>query len=503
MNYYKILNKFLSEISFLKVAGINKFVFVECYSSQIKIIALKRVGNIFSVKKHLNFHTCTVLASEVITGSYSFSDLPSIIEKFCGRNNLFNSYLVIGINEYKCKSISLPIDVDDIPSWFVEKTNIILPENCSQSDFSFSYEQYFQDEQYKYFLIAIVRSDLIRKIQEVSLLQNIHLLNIFPFPLALFSTNIPPDRNFLFVDFTENKINYSLFNTPSVITSGEIYLPNTRDTYDNLTLQNSITDFHMALLANVGEKRLNDLNLIICCTNNQHDLIINCFQNIFKQSVANFIPSKFDSFFYGSILAYNKILSDYNSQINLISEEILKKERFLLEKSISMRFILIGGLVILFLLLFCSISENLINFWGNQEQDNIWATNTINAQYDNIKKEGNKLEANLLLLHSLKDKRIQFSSLFLTLSKIISHNSYLISLDSKSLDMNLISLEIVGYSSSQREIAAIISNMENSRCFNEVTLLYSTERDKEENANTLFNSFPLKFCVVAKYDLSK
>ena len=500
-----ILKNKLTKLSLLKAAGVDRIIFVEFYQSYVKFTAVKRKELFLKITKKHNGKNFEVIASE----SHKINSISSEVNKqfkgFIAKNKLQNAYVVAGSNDYKFKVLAIPNDVEDIDAWFFEKAAKIIPEGCTTTDFQYSYEQYYQDENNKYFYLAVVRSDLIKRIHEVCRVENTHLISIAPFPLALYKSTDEENKSTLLLDFTESKVTYSLVNTPSNVYSGEFYLQNMgEEEIDVYSFQNSVSEFYLSLLATVGDVRLQNLEIIICCKSQNIEFIEKNIRAVFKPESINSRYQEVDPYYCGAYLSFDKIIVDFSTQINFLNTDHASQERFLLEKNVSMRMILAIGLILMIFLAVCSLGESYITTQFSGEEEEILAANTTTAQLESLQKEKARNEANLSLLHSIKNKRSQYTNLIYQMSKVITDKSWLTSIDAKSIDINKIEYEIKGKAYSQQEIAAIISNLEHTQSMQEVTLLYSSENDiSEDRSSEIDNTNTIQFSISAKYDLNK
>lgn len=502
-----IIKNGLEKLSFLKAAGADRIIFVEFYQSHVKFTAVKRKEFFLKITKKHSGRNFEVIASESHKINSISSEVNKQLKGFIAKNKLQNAYVVAGSNDYKFKVLAIPNEVEDIDAWFSEKAAKIIPEGCSTTDFQYSFEQYYHDENNKYFFIAIARKDYIQRIHKIFSGLDVHLINISPFPLSLFISTSPEEYNSLYLDFTDTKIIYTLVNTPSNIYSGEFYLQ--LDHANRLLmgdhLSESISQFYLSLLASAGDRNLQKLNIIICSREDEYSEIGSYLSKVFEPESINLSFEKLNPFFFGSYLAFNKLFSDFDSQLNFLNEEIVIKERLFIEKSLAMRFILSLGIILMFFLLFSYISESLIFGRVNDVEEDALSSNLQSANLQSLDKEEKILKSNLEMLLGIKSKRTEFSKLLFDLSGAINNNTCLQNLNAKNVSNEIIKLDITGLSRSQQDIAASISSMEKSTAFTDVTLSYSGEK-REQNTVThqLFNKNSLlQFNIMANYNADK
>lgn len=504
-NKSKSITEYFKKYSFLKFAGINSLILIDVYSSIVKFVCIKNKEPFYKIKSEKLFHNIKVIASEFHPINENLDLIKPLLKKFVEKNNLQNSYAAIGINDFKFNLVTLPNDADDIQQWFGENSNKFLPEGRPAGEFQYSYEQYYEDENSKYFYVVVARSNLISRIYDECNLDSIKLINISPFSLSFNSLTRSSERNTLFLDFTNGRLIYTLINYSGNIYNGEYYFGNGDPSQFEFTLiSNSLEEFYSSLAVSVNEKSLENPEVYICCKKENLLSLKEIISRIFRPQTINTGYENFDSFYTGSYLMFNRLACEFDSQVNLLNKSRIAEERFLIEKQIGMRTVLAGGLVLIILLLFGYLIENFITTQLNNEQETILKTNMKTARVEELKKENERLTNNLSLLHSLKDKKNKFSPLLFGFTRMVIEKSCLISVSIKSNDKALTDLEITGLADSQQEITEIISFMEKSSKFKDVSLVYaSSKKQNEIKLVGISSSSLMNFKISAKYYADK
>ena len=356
----KSIKDIINKLSFLKIAGINRLIFVDVYSSVVKLVCLKSKEPFYKIKIDESLQKIEVTASEYHTIDDDYSLIKSHLKKFVEKYDLKDSYVVVGINDYKFNLITLPNDVEDIESWFSDNSSKFLPEGRPANEFHFSYEQYNEDENSMYFFVVVARADLIAKVHESCNIDSIHLLNVSPFSLSFHSFIHCREKNVLFLDFTNGKLLYTLVNISGNIFNGEFYYKTEKPSavINTDSMRESMEELYVSLEASLGEKNLDKPEIYLVCNPGDGPVLKELITTIFNPESFNSGYEALDTFYTGSYLIYNKLMGDYDAQVNFLSKELTADERFLLEKQIGMRTVLIGGLILIMLLMFSYFTEN-------------------------------------------------------------------------------------------------------------------------------------------------
>lgn len=506
MTKSKSVKNILGKFSFLRAAGVNKLLLIDIHSSVVKFICIKSKESFYQIKKTEALRKIEIVASEqhVINDDYSL--IKTHLKKFVEKNDLYNTCAAIGINDFKFNTVTLPYDVDDVELWFSENTNKFLPEGRPSDDFRFSFELYNHDENSKNFFVVLARADIISKIYNSCSVDGIHIINISPFSLSLKSLTHFKERNVLFLDLTPGKIIYTLVNYSGNIFSGEFYFQTEAVPlrFNADSISNSLNGLYSVLSAEADQKSLENIQIYLSCESGSAIFLKEIIAGIFIPAFFNSGYEDFDTFYTGTYLMYNKLFCEYDAQINLMNTELLGKERFILEKQLSMRVILSGGLILIILLLFSYSAENFVTAQLNDEHENVLNTNATIVRAENLKKENERLSANLSMLYALRERKIKYSGLLFDLTDIVTDGSCFTSVDIKSADGKLNDLEISGAAISQQEIAGIISIMEQSPDFTDVALLFSSDKKHNEMKFAGVTTGNLiHFKISAKYNADK
>jgi hypothetical protein len=506
-NNSKSIKNILKKLNFLKVTGINKLVLIEVHSTTIKFICIKNKDPFYKLIIGKELINCEVIASEFHEiESDSLSTVHIFLKKFIEKNNLTDAYAVVGINDFKFSTINIPIDTEDIESWFSDNSGKFMPEGRPASDFQYSYEQYYEDENSKYYFIVTVRNDYISKIYKACNVDGLHIINISPFALSLNFSNYLSESDILFLDISSNKISYTIVNLPGVLLNGEYYYQsfNNNEAFDIGSFTNDVELLHESLLSTMNFKSFNTFDVYLSCKTEGYSSIEKTISTVFNSKSINSEFKNRDPFYLGSYLAFNKINNAYDRQINLLSGEIQDKERFLLEKNLSMRIILGIGMILITMLTSSYFFEGFINNKINDEQENLANYNSKTVLLANLKKENGQLTSDISVLKTLREKKIKYSGLLSDLSKVVSDESCLTAINIKDVENGIINMELSGLAESQQEIASIIAQMEKSKSFKNVSLIYSAEKkiDGFRSNNGRGHNF-IQFNIAVKYYANK
>ncbi|MBI1937423.1 MAG: PilN domain-containing protein [Ignavibacteriales bacterium] len=500
------IKNILAKFSFLRTAGVNKLLLIDIHSSVVKFVCIKSREPFYQLSKSKELRKIEVIASErhSIDGDYSL--IKTLLKKFIEQNSLHEIYTVIGINDFKFTSVTLPYDTDDVELWFKENTSKFLPEGRPANDFHFSFERYNHDENSKNFFVVVARADILSKIYDSCNTGGLRIISVSPFSLSLNLMTHFSEKNILFLDFTTGKIIYTLVNYSGSIFSGEFYSQNEMGSQrlNADSISNSLDELYSILQAAANDKSLENIHVYLSCESDISISLKEIISRIFIPETFNYGYESYDPFYTGSYLIYNKLFNEYDSRINLTNAELLGKERSIFEKQLSMRAILSGGMILITLLLFSYMAENFVTARLNDEQENILDSNTKAVQAENIKRENDRLNANLSMLYTLKGRKSKYSELLSGLTNIITDKSCFTSVGIKNIDRGQCDLEISGLAVSQQEIAVIISIMEKSSHFTNVALLFSSDKKNNEMRHAATtNSNLIQFKILAKYNADK
>jgi len=502
-NKSKSIKNIFKKLSFLKVAGINKLVLIEVYPAIIKFICIKnkdRFYKLTSGKKLIDYEVIVSEYHEI--DSDNLLSVNKLLRKFIEKNNLADTYTVIGINDFKFTTINIPNDTEDIDSWFIDNSGKFLPEGRPVTDFQYSYEQYYEDENSKYYFIVIVRSDYISRLYKACNVCDLHIINISPFSLSLDFSNYLSETDILYLDFTSNKISYTIVKSPGVLANGEYYYQSYihDKAFEAELFTNDMELMQESLLTTMNINSFEKYDIYLCSKTGDYASIEKVISKVLKSKSINTELKNRDPLYLGSYLAYNKINNVFDRQINLLSSEVRDKERFILEKNLSMRVILGIGMILIALLMSSYFIEGFVNDKINDEQENLANSNSKIVLLDNLKKENVQLTSDISVINTLREKKIKYSGLLSDLTQVVSDKSCLTAINVKNVDNGMINLELTGLAESQQEIASIITQMERSKLFKNVSLIYSAEKKIEgiRTNNGRGHNF-IQFNIAVKY----
>jgi Tfp pilus assembly protein PilN len=503
--------KLLNNISLLRLTGISKFICIDVHSDYIKFSYIKRKEPFYSIFKNDSIANLEIIGTEYKRGH----DLNIIIEKTLKdiilKYSFNNAALILGINDFRFSTVSIPSDIEDVDLWFSENRNKFLPEGRPLDDFEYAYELYKEDENYKQFYVILVRNDFINPIIKSSMLSGSRIIGILPFALTLFSNEKIKDKNTLFLDFEEEKISFSYKSESGNILYRdlffEIYAPaaeeNLPSEFRKINLNNlnfCVEEIKQILTLSFGSQFSENLDILLSSHPNHYEIIYKQIKDLIKPENINAFLNKETQFYSSSLFVVNKMLNDFDTKLNIFKNDEYDKERFLIEKQTNLRITLVAGIVLLFFLLSTFLLENYLTDRIDTKEDNFIE---LTAKAENIKKlkiENTFLKANIDLLNKLKGNRVEYSKLLLDVTKLINSNCCLTGFNLKQ-NNEFILVDFAGLAYSQEDVAEFMSNMEYSKKFKETTLIYSSinKEDKYNSVSNFSENDYIKFNITAKY----
>ena len=89
----------LKNISFLKLAGVNKFIMLDVYNTYLKILYIQLKEPFYKPVKNSPLTEYDIIAYEREIYDGKPENIENVLQKFIKEHEVENSYLVIGINE--------------------------------------------------------------------------------------------------------------------------------------------------------------------------------------------------------------------------------------------------------------------------------------------------------------------------------------------------------------------------------------------------------------------
>jgi Tfp pilus assembly protein PilN len=501
---------FLNNISLLKLAGINKYICIDIHSGFVKFSCLRRKEPFYKIQKNSGHEEFEIVAFSTHTGN-DLVVIEKIVKDFILKYSFNDAVIIAGINDFKFSLLQIPADTEDIDGWFSENRNKFLPEGRPADEFTFSYELYKKDENYKNYFVIIARSDFINSVYKACSSAGLKIICSLPFSLSG-SVFFAENKNTLLLDFEEDKINY-LFKSAG---DNIIYQENYCDIFYNNRENNSLTkekslninslnnfieEIKQTVTLSFGVQNVENIDIYIICLPEYYNAISSQIKKYFD--LYDLYPkSPSENIYYtASIFAANKVIDDFNTTQNLLNISVIKNEREIIEKQTAFRIVLAAGVILITLLLVAYFSENYIND-RLAEQETVYLESEAKAEsIKNLKTENSYLKNNLKLLSELKGNRVEYSSLLFDITKTINYGSCLSSIKLKESGGNLIYIEYTGISESQRSLAEFISNMEHSLRFRDISLVYSALlKETRQNLQVqLQEEDYISFKMTAKY----
>ena len=119
-------------------------------------------------------------------------------------------------------------------------------------------------------------------------------------------------------------------------------------------------------------------------------------------------------------------------------------------------------------------------------QDNLLEVTAKTSVAEKLEVENLKLRSNLKVLEQLKGNRVTYSNLLTSLSKVVTKKSCFTDINLKEVKENIMAVTLNGIAFNQQEVTEVMSNMEGSKSFGKISLLYSgTVKTKDIKTNIL------------------
>ena len=502
---------FVNSLSLLRLTGISKFICIDIHSDHIKFSLIKRKEPICSITKKESLTNLKIIGTEYISGNDLYKIIENTLKDIILKYRFNNAVLILGINDFRFSTVSIPLEIEDVDIWFSENRNKFLPEGKPSDDFIYAYEFYKEDENYKHFFIIVVRNDFINPIIKSSMLPGLRLIGILPFPLTIFSNNKTKDKNTLFLDFEEYKIFFSFKSESGIVLfrdfffeiyelAAEEYLPLEFRKINVNNLNFCLEEIKQTLILSFGSQFSENLYILFSSHPNHYEIIYKQIKDLFKPENIDPFLNKETQFYSSSMFAVNKMLSDFDTKLNIFKDEEYDKERFLLEKQTNLRITFAVGIFLLFFLLSTYLFKNYLTNRIDSQEENYIELTAKAENIEKLKKENTFLKANLSLLNKLKGSRVGYSNLLYDVTKVINSGCCLTEFNLKE-NNEFILVNFIGLAYSLEDVAEFMSNMEYSKKYKEINLLYSSNTLENEfnSASDISENDYIKFNITAKF----
>lgn len=500
-----ILIKYIKNLSIFKISGIRKFILLNIHKDIAELNYVQIKEPFYRVDKSKLIESVNILFSQNIYFGNDLSLVTEHLKQFIKKYALEEAYLIIGINDFRFKTIKLPKDGEENELWFEENTDKFLPEGRVSDDFLFSYEKYFEDEDNDYFYLVIARRNYIESLTKACQVAGITIIKISPFPLQLHSIDFIKDKYLLYLCIREEKIIYTYSDNKHNLIFGETFLSNinsaTEETeFKNLAVANGLTEVKQNLAAFINENE-SDLNIFIISQNDNNDNYNSILKSVFFTENLNpdILNTKVENLTPAIVL--NNTFTGKDDSINLLPPDIASNNNELLEKKTSLRIVLNFGMALIILLLSIYLGENIISGITANNENDLVEVDSKTKMLENYKNENAKLIGNLTMLSKLKSKRVVYSKILNSIKDGINNKSCFTNLTINELEKSL-DIKIEGIAYSQTDVAEIIKKMEGMKNFSDVSLEYSNaiDRTKYKSSITLPKNSMVDFSFSAKYN---
>lgn len=485
----KSFKEILRDINLIRLSGSKDFILAEFNGPLLKLCYMQIKEHFYYLDSRDIFSNLKIIESKVFIVENEFETISVELENFIESLKINNPILIIGINDYKFTAVSIPSHIESADggeeNWFSENSSKFLPEGSLLDSFAYSYEKIKEDENYKYFILAVARKDYVNKIR--NLFNKTKAAAVFPFVTSISALRRDENENILLIDFTGNKIGYSFCDSAGNLYSGDLY-SNLYDEQSNLDsgnlnpaeLFNSLIEIKNFLSSSFPSEFSKKINLFVCCTGENFPLIEKNIKEIFDiNSINKYFHDK-DPFFAPAYLALNKFVNNYGSNLTLLGEAESSRNKF--EKQAGSRIILSTGFALISLLVLSYLGNFLLSAQSSSNENIILQAEANLKEIEILEKENSILKSNLSLVADMKENRSGYPDLLFNLSRIINSNCRLTELEIDEINPREIKINLKGLSRSQNDAAEFIRVMENDNHFKNVSLInISAANEKSKN----------------------
>jgi hypothetical protein len=446
-----------------------------------------------------------VIFSEDIHFGTDISIITEHLKNFTAKHNLAEAYLIIGINDFRFKTVKLPKDSEDNEFWFDDNADKFLPEGRVSDDFLFSYEKYFEDEDNEYYLIVVTRRNYVESIVKACQLPQITIINISPFTLKVHSLDFAKNKNLLFISFKPEKIIYTYSDNKHNLIFGETFLPSGDLDYEDIDHKNTvITNGLNEIKQNISAfpiAKESELKIMTTFSSSSQSNYSSLIQSVFSAEILNSetLNTKVENI--TSAIVLNNLFTGKDDSINLLPTEAEMVNSEVFEKKTSLRIILSFGMAIIFLLLSIYLGESLLGGALTNNEEKLIEVESKSKMLENYQNENVKIVSNLSMLNKLKDKRVVYSKILNSLTDCSNNRSCFTNLIINELGGGL-GIKIEGLAYSQTDVTEMIKKVEKLENFTNVSLEFANliERSKYKNKVRLPQNKMIDFSFSAMYN---
>ncbi|MBK7980279.1 MAG: hypothetical protein IPK06_09855 [Ignavibacteriae bacterium] len=336
-----VFTKYIKNLSFFRISGIRKFIVLDIHKDVAELYYVQIKEPLYRINKSKLIESINLLFSENIYFGNDLSLVTEHLKQFVKKYELYETYIIIGINDFRFKTIKLPKDAEDNELWFEENTDKFLPEGRVSDDFIFSYEKYFEDEDNDYYYLVIARRNYIESLTKVCQVTGITIIKISPIPLQLHLIEIIKDKYKLFLSFREEKIIYTFSDNKHNLIFGETFLSNINSVIKGIELKNNsisngLTEIKQNLSSFINEYE-SELNIFTVSNNKDNDNYKSIVKSVFFTENVN--PDILNIEKLKLAIALNNTFTGKDDSINLLPPDISSNNYELLEKKTSLRIV--------------------------------------------------------------------------------------------------------------------------------------------------------------------
>lgn len=502
------MKNILNKVSLTRLTGIKNIICVDIHPGFIKFTGIKRKESPFLIKKKSFFDYEIIFTEQQVR--LTESDIKKTIVDLCGKYKITNTAVIAGINEYRSTLISIPAETEDDELWFDENKQKFLPENLNPDDFVYTYEKVKEDENIKQYLLVIARNDLIENVINNSKAAGLKLLGVVPLPFAVLSDFLKHEQNMLYIDLCGNNIFYtSRTESGNILYNNfffELYTGKEEKNFNSNLLNTEnlkfcLEEIKQSLLL-AGNNNVQNLSVYVSYPSIHSEQISNAVKHVFAVPELNSGFHNIDPYFISSIYAANNIINDIDYGLNLYKNSLYLVERSKIEKDLTLRISLAAGCTILVILLFIYLAESFLHEKFDSGEEAFAEVKARSQRIERLKLENTRLKFNLNSLIELKYNKPEESVVLSEISKIINASTFLTEIRVQN-EKDMCQIELSGIAHSQQDVAEFITNLEKTKTFSGISLLYSSRNEDERNRLEAGLSGKVRFKIKSDYNADK
>lgn len=462
------IQKFFDKISYIKLSGIKRFLFIDVYSSFISITLIHSKEKIYNITRNTELKDYEIEFS-LTQQINNISEIYHVIQNQKKQHDLEKVSTIININEFRVKQVTISNDNDDIELWFIENIGKYLPEGQSIENFNYNYKFIKEENDEFHYLITIVRKELISNIISACKKSEIRLLQIFALPINIHFLPKLVNELSLYINLTEDRLFFSYSDNENNFTNGEIYdkfiAPSDQTMNENL-LKNALVGIKDSIFADKKNVDVENLCVVLHSLIDERN-INGIIKDVFHTSLVNH-KEKSQYQLTNTINSINTLNYSFEKKDGLLGEDF-DGESEKIDKEIFNRVVLfLGGISIVLLLLTYSI-EGVVENIKNNKEDTIVEAEAKVKLVESLEEENKTLLANLNSLKKIKEGGVKYNKIFSKLTKTLTSKTFLTGLNlSTAKKMNFI---LEGIVLDQADLSINIKNLEENKNFSNVSLL--------------------------------